>query len=292
MLTTPVKLNLKEIAVATDFSHASNRALDYAVSIARHYDSELVLAHGISNSELALGPQELAATLDVVREHADKQLASLRTFVTAQDIPVRQQLGVCSPSDFVAQLCAEQSVDMVVVGTHGARGLRRFVLGSVAEEIIRSVHCPVLTVGPHVKRRPQLEAQFGRILFASDFSVAAEKAASYALSLAQEYQAELTLLHVITGERNGSPDGDRVGHFFTNELRAYVPAEALEWCDVDFQIEYGEAAKTIVEVATGKEADLVVLGARQHSQTDGLFRSSTAYQVICNAECPVLTVRA
>jgi len=115
--------------------------------------------------------------------------------------------SVCGVVEAVAD---EKKADLIVVGTSGRRGIGKFVLGSVAEEILRRAKCPVLTVGPYYEMEPLGEAKFSKIVYATNFGEASPAAAAYAVAFAEEYQAHLTLLHVIEHPKVGelpSPAG-------------------------------------------------------------------------------------
>jgi nucleotide-binding universal stress UspA family protein len=134
------------------------------------------------------------------------------------------------------------------------------------------------------------------VLHANDFSPEARAAAPYAISLAQENQAHLVLLHVMDGRSNRfAPGGAGMSIAVAmHELLELVPEDAELWCRPEPVVQYGQAAERILEEANGRRADLIVLGVRGaagHLRAATHFRRSVAYQVVANARCPVLTVR-
>ena len=166
------------------------------------------------------------------------------------------------------------------------------LLGSVAEEMFRLADCPVLTVGPHVPREVAAEVGFRNILFATDFSPNSGKAAAYALSLAQEHRARLTLLHAVEeASQSSQANAAILRTYFTRLLEEFVPAEAGLWCDPEYVVEIGEASDTILKFAADRLADMIVLGVRKSATFPGHLPPSTSYRVVCAAHCPVLTVR-
>jgi len=183
-------------------------------------------------------------------------------------------------------------VDLVVVGTHGRTGIRKLLLGSVAEEIFRLAPCPVLTVELRAHRDVPAQAVLRHILYATDFTPTAERAAAYATSLAQEHQVRLTLLHVVPEATQASRQNTGLLRtFFAKRLRQLVPPEADLRCDPQFVVEFGSPADGILKVAAEGQADLVVLGVRRSANFPGHLPPATAYQVVCQAQCAVLTVR-
>jgi nucleotide-binding universal stress UspA family protein len=169
------------------------------------------------------------------------------------------------------------------------------LLGSVAEEIFRKVPCPVLTVGPRASMPYGPDGKFREILYATDFSSESLGAAAYAVSLAQEFQARLILLHVIAPERAG--DLVSRADLMTSSqrlLRQIVSPEAQVWCKPEYYVVDGNPAETIVEFAKLREPDLIVLGARQQEGVPGAASHlpfATAHKVVTLATCPVLTIR-
>ena len=158
----------------------------------------------------------------------------------------------------VADAIKENDIDLVVVGTHGRSGVSKFLLVRRPEEIFRQAPCPVLTVGPGSVSEPKPSGEFTRILFATDFSSESASAASYAVSLAQEYQARLTLLHVLTEPKAGDlvqPSDLKASS--RQLLRSLVPLEA-ELC---------VRAKLFV-VEQGAVADKILMHQQARNRSD------------------------
>jgi nucleotide-binding universal stress UspA family protein len=188
----------------------------------------------------------------------------------------------------------KKNIDLLVMGTHGRTGLGRAMLGSVAEAVFRQCQCPVLTIGPNVRRHPDQLIESKKILHPTDFTPASRAAIPYAISLAQEHQAHLVLLHVI--QRPHAAELRHGGEFVSitmQLLRDLVTPEANFWVDSEQLVEYGSPAETILNVARQRAADLIVLGVRKARGRVGLathFGRATACQVVSEAICPVLTV--
>jgi nucleotide-binding universal stress UspA family protein len=183
-------------------------------------------------------------------------------------------------------------IDLLVMGTRGRGGLAKAALGSVAEELLRSVSCPVLTVGPHAEA---VKSKFRSILFAMDLSSEATPAAEYAFSLAQECQASIALLRVVEGRAHG--DGvtwAKTQDVCKSALLRLIPQDAEAWCKVDCFVERGDPAERILELAMLRKSDLIVLGAKPERGFPGAATHlpiSTVHKVVAKAHCPVLTVR-
>jgi len=287
----PVKLD--NILFATDFSPASEAALGYALAIARRYDSKLFVAHVIRPDVYQmLPPENLAGVLEQIRHYAEQEMANLLISGRLRAIPHEILLEQGDLWPILSGMMEKNDIDLVVVVTRGRTGVQKLLLGSVAEEIFRLSHRPVLTVGPTVSGRAPEETQLREIIYATDFTPVAEQAAAYALSLAQEHQAHLTLLHVVRDVDRVSPENvARLREFFTKRLEKIVPPETDLWCDPEFAVSFGAPAEGVLEVAKSRHADLIVLGVRGAASFVGHLPPATAYKIVCQAPCPVLTVR-
>ena len=298
VLTKPTHIAIRNILVAVDFSRLSDRAMDYALSFARRYDSTLIAAHVISPALYAtpstasmFGGIDPLPYLDSVRRELKHRLEEFTN--TAADsgvkcVPELVEGGIAEQLRFIAEA---RDADLIVIGTHGAERWNRLVMGSVAESIAHTSKCPVLTVGPRVFRRPKFEASLRHVIYATDFSADSAHAAPYALSLAEEYDAKITLVHVLPPELRAQNDRERLTNFFKTELEKLVAEDAQDWCEPEFVLEYGGSGEAIVELAEERAADLIVLGTRKsNAGVLTYFKSGVAYQVMCRAECPVFTV--
>lgn len=293
LLDSKTRVRLANILWTTDFSSASEAALLYAVSIARRYDSQVYLAHVIRPDAYQLVPPDaLGATLAQTRRFAEQQMGELLVSGRLRGIPHQVLLGEGELWSVLSEFLQRHEIDLIVAGTHGRTGIRKLLLGSAAEEIFRLASCPVLTVGPRASKEVPVESELRHILYATDFTPAAERAAAFALSLAQEHQAHLTLLHVMRETIDASPQNAALLRaFFTRRLRDLVPADADLWCEPEPVVESGTPAEAILTTASDRQADLIVLGVRRTANFPGHLPPATAYKVVCQAHCPVLTVR-
>lgn len=282
------RISLRNILFATDFSPHSNAALPYAVSIARNYGSRILAVHVVSLAPFPSTPPTQAwqaASAQAVREARDR-LAALEP--QWREIPHESMIRRGEIWAELAAVIDDQEIDLVITGTRGRAGVSKLLIGSVAERIFRHAECPVLTVGPRAAGEPESIVDIHSILFPTDFSQHSLAAAPYALSLAQEHQARLYLLHVVP-----APVDEAGETRLKSSLREIVPAGAELWCEPKAFVETGEPAQKILEATEELEADLVVLGARRMPAVPAATRltSATAYRVVRESICPVLTVR-
>ena len=286
------KIALKNVLFTTDFSEVSQTALFYAESIARRYGSTLTVAHAISPVETRMVPPEgWGACQQAIDEAASERMNELDQRLRAMPHRVMIEHGLVG--DVIAELIETTHADLLVMGTHGRFGVSRLLMGSVAEEIFRQTPCPVLTIGPKVSAQAPHEAEFKEIIFGTDLNPES-LAAPYALSLAQEFQARLTLVHVVPPDAGPGAYSEYCVEAWTRDLRSLVPAGAQLWCRPECEVRFGVPADGILEVAAERHADLIVLGV--HSAAGGVGAAThavaaTAHSVVSCAACPVLTVR-
>src|SRR5579862_7391670 len=187
------RISLNRILFTTDFSDYSERALPYAVGLARHYGGTVVVAHAIPPEPRRPLPLEPAPReLDELRFQAEH---AMDTFVRSAPLAsVRYEVVLeKGETDLVFQDMVEKhGIDLVVIATHGRSGLKKLLMGSVAEEIFRSVSCPVLTIGPEVTRNELAAGKLRHVIYTSNLSGASLQALPYAFALAADYGAGLS----------------------------------------------------------------------------------------------------
>lgn len=294
-LETKARIDLKTMLFATDFSPAAEAALPYAIGLAKQYGAKV---HGLHvrfpSTYPIVGPEAVPQVIDAAEEQAKFEAQQLHQMLT--DVPHEVTVSEGDLWPVLNEVVNQQKADLIVMGTHGRTGLRRAVLGSAAEEIFRKASCPVLTVGPFVSPNTERRLAMKEILYATDFSPESLAALPYAVSLAQEHQSNLTLLHVVGKTEVGElVHAEQYTESTLRRLRGLVPPEADLWCEPKCRAEHGPEAEKILEVATAIGADLIVLGVRSPQRGLGATKhlvQSIAHRVVSHAQCPVLTVRA
>jgi nucleotide-binding universal stress UspA family protein len=287
------RVSLKNLLFTTDFSAASETAFSYALAFARWYDSKLFVAHVVPREpRLGIPLEPLPAELDRDWQDAKRSMDNFTRSHAGKECCLESLLERGEIKDVISAIILQYEIDLVVVATHGRHGIKKLVLGSVAEQIFRLATCPVLTVGPKVARQPFQFENLNRILFATDFSPGSLHALPYALSLAEENEASVVLLHLIEFFPFDE-DPRKVEAITKARLRALVPPEADLWCKPEFAVGAYFPTEGILKVAEERDVDLIVMGVHQASLSKAPPHSpwAVAYEVVCNAHCPVLTVR-
>jgi nucleotide-binding universal stress UspA family protein len=287
------RVSLTKILVTTDFSEVSDRALDYAIALARRYDARIYLTHVITPDPFQFAEPQLAqATFEKVRQAAEEGITDILISGKLRGVPHEVLMGEGNVWPTLEKLIAEHEIDLIVCGTHGRGKVRKILIGSVAEEIFRQANTAVLTVGPAVKNHLQSEVELSHILFATDFGSGAERAADHAISLAQEHNAQLTLLHVIESSAAYTEESvARQREINIARMKQLLPVGTENWCKPEFRVTFGSAVEEILIAAKESKADLMVMGAKARKSLAGHVPLTIAYNIVTKSTCPVLTVR-
>ncbi len=289
----PGRVNLGAILVATDFSPASDRALNYALAIARRYESHVYVAHAIRPDLYTLTPPEASVGMvELVHQAAEQEMAELLISGRLREVPHQAVIEEGDVWTVLSRLAGLHNADLIVLGTHGRTGFEKMFLGSVAERVFRLSERPVLSVGPGVAKEAPEEVELKSIVYATDFSENSRRALPYALSLAEEHQATLTLLHVVENIDELSPAAmEGLRSTFERRLESMLPPGSDLWCYPKFVVGFGGAVDQTLETCLAAKADLLVLGIRGGGTALAHWPAPRAYELVCQATCPVLTVR-
>jgi len=294
---------LSRIVVATDFSPTAGLALDRGLDIAKRHGSEIALLHVMQPELPTLAAPEMVVLPpdyeQVLRDACLEGLSEAAQQVKSAGVRVSEHLEIGRPAQAIADAADSLSADLILVGTRGHTGFRHLLLGSVAEEVVRTARRPVLTVHPG---DDQPIEPVKSILFPTDFSEASDQALSAALRLLvgsvdtkifllHSYHLSPTIVPMIGFAGGAAPI--YVDNARELAMRATTPsADRLRarGLDVEVLVERGDAAELVTELARSKNVDLIAMGTRGHSKMRQLLLGSTAERVVEHAPCPVLTV--
>ena len=297
---------LKNILFATDLAEDSQAAIPYIRAIAGEFGSTIHVLHVLSPEPMLEIPLDIPPELDADRRIALSKLKKLIVTKPFGDAKSTITVERGRMSDVLTRVVEGQAIDLIVVGTHGRRGLSKVLMGSVAEQIVRASPCPVLTVGPHCLEAQAYAVKLETIVFATDFSASAHHAVEYALSFAKAKHARLIFVHAVPRTVQVIPSGDELagesmriydeieaGELVRSrdEMARLIRSETMRGWQAEAIIESGTPAEVILAAALKKRADLIVMGAH-HSATASHIPWATASTVACSAPCPVLTVRS
>jgi nucleotide-binding universal stress UspA family protein len=303
-------ITIRRVLCPIDFSDHSRRALDHARAIAKWYGSVVTLLHVSPIMPVAAyAPMSgMPPYVGLTPDTRQALMRAMRDFAAGgqMSVPIDFEIAEGHAAAAIVARASELSADLLVLGTHGRSGFDRWVLGSVAEKVLRKAPCPVLTVPTRVGEAVAEPAGFGRIVCASDFSECSLHALEYAVSLAETANASLTLVHVVepppdiprevhenvlAGPRNFRECMAQVEAEGRSRLTAAVAERVRSTLPVDTVLTTGRPYREILRIAEEHRADLIVVGVHGRSAIDRMLFGSTTQHLVRLASCPVLTIR-
>jgi nucleotide-binding universal stress UspA family protein len=290
--------SIKCVLCPIDFSESSVLAFDYAQSVASHYKATLLLQHVVDSLRpyypYHAFPDEYDEICRKLRANAVEQLQEFAKTNNCCGVHTQCTVQDGDVTGLILEVGEERAVNLIVMGTHGLRGIDHLTLGSVTEKVLRKARCPVLAV-----RKPAHDSatQAGaphlvdvhRVVCCTDFSKPSEQALKHAVSLAAEYCAELTLLHVLEDVSSASDIENETARML-KRLAEQMSPWAHQNVLTKYVVRIGKAYQQIIQLALESQADLLVMGMRGRNALDLEVFGSTTYRVVQLGPCPVLVV--
>ena len=284
------EISLDDIVFATDFSPASQRAETYAAQIARRYGSRLHVVTVVDlNTPIPAGDGTCILPVQEMVETRRAQLDAL----TPKFAGIHCVLHVAesfSVAQAILNVAGECGAALIVMGTTSKGTLKKLVLGSVAEEVIRTARIPVLTVGPRVAAHQDALVPFQKILFANDMSRQANHALPVALAFAEDGGARLLVCRVTKGDGSVLPSDE--DYALESSLLKALPSAAIDWCDAESVVEHGNPSEALLALADRTGSDLIVIGSRRSNFRLEYLERGLTPALIAQAKCPVLSLSA
>jgi nucleotide-binding universal stress UspA family protein len=294
----------ERILFPTDFSDESRAALPYAAQLAQTFDAELhVLYVDVLHahvSDAATRFPKLDEYVEALGQYTGQLFDSLLETSLIEELEVERAVrrGVAAAPELV-QYAKDQGIDLIVMATHGRRGLRKLALGSVAQEVVRHSPCPVLTV--RGSQAPEGGVKGGRILVTVDLGPRSPLAVAMAARFSKWTGAAVELLHVVAPT-------PVVAYAAYPELPPMPVVEVREESEqrlqelrdeaglapdrCDLTVLQGPVVLTIVDHARETRPDLLIQATAGLTGPSRWLLGSVAENVVSHAECPVLTLRA
>ena len=267
------------ILCPVDFSELSAHALRHAAVFAGGAAARIVAAYAdwfeAPPYFTAGRVGELQSEFREALKEAERMLESFvrsTPGVDANNVGIRVVEAL--PVDGILELAASERAGLIAMGTHGRSGLNRWMLGSVAERVLRESPIPVLTV-----RNPP-ERPIRHILSPVNDSNASRKALVAAVDIAAGFDATVTALHVRE---------DRAPSAIPN-LCGWIAPDLRARCNLRELVLQGDPAEEIVRLASTEPYDLIVLGAPRRRFFEGMVLGTTTVRAVRHAPCPVLSV--
>ncbi len=323
-----MRIEPKKIMCAIDFSDFTNMVLSYGKAMATEFDSKLCLCHVVSGAYMVSSHMPAYVDYTSVENNRIKD-ARDRLKKMVEDLGIECEIIILAgnPAEEIERSARDNNVDMLIAATHGGSGIKRFLIGSVTDRLVKILSCPMMVLHPmenQIVSLAQKGIKLESILVGCDFSPDSKLALDYAIGLAQEFQTQLYLAHVTKSQEQldfsasqyiklqpgdafgwNRPDNIGLRHKETGEdmpkssilarlerqLLNLVPEDCKNWCQPVTVLLEGQPYKELLNYAEQKEVDMIVLGVRGHSLLEQFLIGSTTDRVISRASCPVLTVR-
>ncbi len=297
-----MKVKFNHILCTTDLSDFSNQAALRAVHLAKAFEAKIYLCHIIDVTPVSMHGASFVFDeehVQTIKEETFNKLESLMSGVDVKWDPIVETGPVATT---ISKVVKEIQADLAIVATHGRSGFKKLFLGSVTEKLLRTIPCPLLIIPPYEKHMDMEDSQFIKyknIVVGCDFSDDSQWAVEYGLSLAQEFESSIHLIHVMEPfvyRDKLLPDAildstwTEYKERSLEQLKSIPSGEVYDWCDVKINCLSGKPFEAITQYANENTADLVVLGVRGHGLVETLLLGSTTDRVIRKVSCPVLSV--
>ena len=291
-------MQLKSILCPIDFSDFSAAAYQYALSLAEYYKARIVALHVVELwkypfADYAAHAADYAKFSRALNEGGEVQLQRFVKEYSAAGPQPELVVHLGNAPNCILSFAQSENIEVIVMGTHGRRGFDRLVLGSTTDRVMRKAACPVLVVSnpSHNPLGTGLDGhcRLSPIVYCTDFSTNSERALGYAISLAAEYSAELTLLHVAEPPRDRARTQAIIAEC-TEELDKLIPEAERKNLNVRSAVRFGKPYEEIVRHATEAQSGLIIMTARGGDAVDRAVFGSATYRVIQFGPCPVLAI--
>ena len=296
----------RNILLPTDFSPCADAALHQAVTIAERFQGTVTMLHVVAvhesdPSKIKTLIADSSLSYDKIITTAEEMLHTKDGMIETPVLIEKVLLRGISPTSEILSYAAEHHPDLIVMGTHGRTGIRRLIMGSVAEKIIRLSDSPVMTVRCGSDGKPQGYPNYRSILLPVDFSKASTNALWTASEIARKYGSRLTLLHVTEApEFRGYLEGDDLDdeelnnsqiEEAENTLADLLSKAPLDGIEVYTRVIFGRPGRKIVEFAHKEDIDLILIPSHGKSGFEKLLMGSTVNKVVHRADIPVLVLK-
>jgi nucleotide-binding universal stress UspA family protein len=272
-------LPLEHIAILTDIKGDFIPTLDFAAAFCRRYNADLIVFHLTNENSLDSARQKLTSLV------GQKQWCDIH----AKVIVTKAEMNHALPE------LETYSPDLLILTTRARDNVRKWVAGSVTQQVFRLTHRPVLVLGPEVIQYENCgEQPCSRILYATDMSAVSVMALHFAAGFAHDHEAQLTVLYVETNPEKGFTADKVIAEQRLHDwMRAHIGGMAQAIENAAVAVDFGSPAAHILAAAHDHKSDLIIMGAQGAGAMTSLasrFLGGTAYEVCCNAKCPLLIV--
>lgn len=298
-----MRRQINRIFCATDFSKTAEAVVTYGTRLAKELNARLCICHVVDMPAVSMYGEAIAGPIEYQNRFMSYARGEIERLAGGESVDYTPLVTIGNTIEEINRLVTEHIADLVITATHGRSGLKRFFLGSVTERLMRTLPCPLLVLRGAGEVTPEtpLKFPFRKILVGCDFSADADEALNYSLNMAQEFESELHLVHVV--EPSGYRDlfhlpsqsvADKIKkdlyEMIKERLAERIPADALNWISLKTQLLVGKPYEEIIRYASLNEIDLIAMGIRGRGMVEDLLIGSTTDRVIRRSPCPVLSI--
>jgi nucleotide-binding universal stress UspA family protein len=278
----------RKILVPVDFGDTATVAARAASHMAEALDATIVALYADSFlPPVAYADIPVAwysENVEELKTAAAQKLASFLGEHIAAGVDIEPRIVADTPVHAILSIATTEPIEMIVMGTHGRSGWKRALLGSIAESVLHETDVPVLTIR-HSESKPfEGTAGVRRVLCPVNYSDVAREALGKAVALADAFDAEVYVVHVVEAANHPVSDAE------ADELREWIPSELRHRCCYKELVIHGNAAEQVIDLASKIEADLIVIGAQHKRFFDSTVIGTTTDRIVRHSHCPVLTV--
>jgi nucleotide-binding universal stress UspA family protein len=286
-----LKAQIRTVLLATDFLQSSRLALDYAAAFTHHFNAQLMVVNAFELDPVAKNVEVVDHKPSRTRRDAEARLQAFTLGIDKLGVSVKWALVEGTVPKGILKAVSEHKADLLVLGTQGVhRGLSHLLIGSNTEALMLASPCPSLTIGPHVQGGIGLDLGFTKILYISDFSVAAAAAAPFVQALAEDLRADVEIYQVLPDAvRNNTLHVHQLAKQYCAALTSLQPKTCADWCTPEFQLNRIRSEEAVLARSMDTTA-LIALGVQPASYMGRHLHTSFAYRLLANAACPILTV--
>jgi nucleotide-binding universal stress UspA family protein len=284
-------ININRILCPVDFFPASEKAVHYAAGMAAIYGAKIHLLHAVMPViPVAYEfPMDTSAITKSMKEASSLEMRKLAAKLKTRGVKAETDIRIGTVHDVIGRAISRIKPELIAMGTHGRTGIDRWFLGSVTEWLMRHSPVPVLALSAKERLR---EPAFRRILVTTDFSEGTADALDFALSIAQENESHVTLLHVVNdvGMDVSTKYRDSIINGVETKLESFIPDDVRDWCEIRVKVEVGHPYRVIERILEKEKPDLIVMNIHGKGMLDRALLGSTAERVVRSAKCPVLLI--
>lgn len=298
-----MEIHLRTILCAIDFSHFTDQTLRFGVGLSRSFGARLLVFHSVHVPEDQLFASPFAEHEQELQRLYEQAIHQIEKIMNSYAVEWSPAVAKGDPVDKIEEVCKQEDVDLVIAGSHGISGFKRFLMGTVIERMARGLTRPFLVIRPkkhlmNLKEKDRFSVK--KVVVGCDISPDISPALEYTKYFAKTFNCEIHLLHTIESPVNEDIVDNTGGpyeqvqqlliHRLRDRLLTLYPDRSDEGDRVKAVVETGIPGESLIRYAKEHAVDLMVVGIRRHGTLEKFLVGSTTEAVLRRSPCPVLIV--